>query len=70
MLSEHLASRGLTGADADALVFVAERGRPLNYSHWRQRVWTPACQRAGLDGLSFHDLHRVNATAWWPKAWT
>jgi integrase len=63
MLSEHLAGRGLTAADPCALVFVAERGGPLNYSHWRQRVWLPACQRAGLDGLSFHDLRRVNATA-------
>jgi integrase len=62
MISEHLAGRGLTGADADALVFVAERGGPLNYSHWRQRVWNPACARAGLAGLTFHDLRRCNAT--------
>ena len=46
MFSEHMASRGLTGADAEALVFVAKRGGPLNYSSWRQRVWVPACERA------------------------
>ncbi|MBO0691611.1 MAG: site-specific integrase [Acidimicrobiaceae bacterium] len=63
MFSEHLAARGLTGADAGELVFVAERGGPLNYSHWRQRIWLPACNRAGLEGLGFHDLRRVNATA-------
>jgi integrase len=62
MISQHLATRGLTGADVDALVFVAERGGPLNYSHWRQRVWNPACARAGLAGLTFHDLRRCNAT--------
>jgi integrase len=62
MISEHLARRGLTGADVNALVFVAERGGPLNYSHWRQRIWSPACARAGLVGLTFHDLRRRNAT--------
>jgi integrase len=25
-------------------------------------VWVPACQRAGLPGLGFHDLRRTNAT--------
>jgi integrase len=63
MFSEHLARRGLTGADSDALVFVARRGGPLNYSHWRQRVWNEACDRAGLAGLTFHDLRRCNGTA-------
>ena len=63
MISESMASRGLTGADAEALVFVGRRGGPLNYSGWRQRVWNPACARAGLAGLTFHDLRRCNATA-------
>lgn len=60
----HLAERGVTAADPDALVFVGARGgRPLNYPNFRQRVWQPACDRAGLTGLGFHDLRRVNATA-------
>jgi integrase len=63
MISDHLARRRLTGADPDSLVFVGARGGPLDYSSWRQRVWAPACERAGLPGLQFHDLRRVNATA-------
>jgi len=83
LVAENLARRGLTGADGDAFVFVAPGGGMLDYSHWRRRVWQPACVAAGLgawrraepleghelgrvigyDGLGFHDLRRVNATA-------
>jgi integrase len=62
ILAEYMAGCGLTAADSEALVFVSERGAPLNYSHWRRRVWQPACERAGLPGLQFHDLRRANAT--------
>lgn len=63
LLAEHLARRGLTGADAEAFVFVAPQGGPLNYSTWRTRVWEPATRAVGLDGLRFHDLRRAAATA-------
>jgi integrase len=63
LLSEHLARRGLTGADVDAFVFVMPGGGPLDYSRWRRRVWLPATRAVGLEGLTFHDLRRVNATA-------
>jgi len=62
MLSAHLRRRGLSAVDADALVFVAPHGGPVRYDAWRRRVWMPACSAAGLEGLAFHDLRRVNAT--------
>ncbi|HSS10891.1 MAG TPA: tyrosine-type recombinase/integrase, partial [Acidimicrobiales bacterium] len=59
----HLKARGLTGGDPTALVFAAPRGGALRYDGWRRRVWIPACCAVGLEGLVFHDLRRVNATA-------
>ena len=48
ILSAHLARRGLTGADADALVFGNNDGGPLSYSSFRERHWNRACVAAGL----------------------
>ena len=62
MLSRHLARRQLTGAHVDAYVFTAPEGGPLDYSHFRDRVWVPACNATGLTGLRFHDLRHANAT--------
>jgi integrase len=62
MLAEHLARRGLTGADVDARVFASAEGGPLDYSRWRRRVWARACAAIGLPGLTFHDLRRACAT--------
>jgi integrase len=61
-LAAHLRRRGVTGADPTAFVFVSAAGGPLDYAHWRQRVWLPATGAAGLSGLTFHDLRRANAT--------
>ncbi|MDP9333006.1 MAG: tyrosine-type recombinase/integrase [Actinomycetota bacterium] len=64
MLAEHLARRGISGANADALVFVGHHDNgPLRYDPWRRRVWLPACARSGLAGVTFHDLRRTCATA-------
>lgn len=63
VLAEHLGRKNLTGADADAFVFTAASGDPLHYTNWRRRVWVPATEKVGLEGLGFHDLRRANATA-------
>jgi integrase len=62
LLSDHLTRLGLTGADTQALLFPAPGGGPLRYANWRNRVWLPACQRAGLTGVGVHDLRRLSAT--------
>lgn len=76
LLSDHLARRGLTGADEQALLFETSVGGPLDYPNWRRRVWQSACVEAGLgnlvrdpktkraryEGPGFHDLRRTNAT--------
>jgi integrase len=62
ILAAHLGGRGLTPSDTDELLFTDAAGGPLSYSHWRQRVWLPACRAAGCEGAGFHDLRRANAT--------
>jgi integrase len=69
-LAAHLASSRLTAADADRLVFTAPGGGPLDYSHWRRRVWLPAVEAAGLDGAGFHDLRRPTPRPSLSEAWT
>ena len=63
MMAAHLAHRGLTAADPEALIFTTPGGDALEYANFRRRAWLPACERANLKGLTFHDLRRANATA-------
>jgi integrase len=62
VLAAHMAANQRTGADPDALIFATRQGRPLDYSHWRVRVWLPAVAKAGLQETGFHDLRRANAS--------
>jgi integrase len=62
MLSAHLARRGLSAEYGDELVFAMPDGGVLDYRNFRYRIWTPATKRAGVPGLSFHDLRRANAS--------
>ena len=76
MLRDHLAVKGLSRSDADALLFTAPGGGVLRYSNWVRRRWYPAAVAAGVgqmvddkatgkeryDGIGFHDLRRANAT--------
>ena len=60
MLAEHLAARGRPSPDE--LVFTAPAGGPLRPANFRLRVWGPAVQAAGLDGLTFHGLRHAAAS--------
>lgn len=46
----------------DDLVFTSPQGRPLRYSNFRQRQWTPAVETAGLSGLEIHELRHTAAS--------
>jgi integrase len=60
MLLTHIERQRLRNPDGH--LFTAPTGGPLRPNHFRARVWRPACTRAGLDGLGFHDLRRSSAT--------
>ena len=62
-LSALLAIRRLTAADADALVFVNLSGGPLNYSAGGALAGQPHAAPPTLEGLRFHDLRSVAASA-------
>ncbi len=58
-LRDHLDT---TNPPSNDLVFKSQRGQPLRYSNFRQRLWTPAVQRAGLAGLEIHELRHTAAS--------
>ena len=59
LLAEHLSH--LDRREPNDLVFTAPKGGPLRRSLFRQRVWLPAVERAGLKGLTFHGLRHSAA---------
>lgn len=58
LLAEHLDT--LTESP-ESLVFASQRGRPLRYSNFRNRVWIPATEEAGLSDLDIHELRHTAA---------
>ena len=52
----------LSVVEEDGLVFTAPRGGPLRSSPFRQSVWIPAIEAAGLEHLRIHDLRGTAAS--------
>ncbi len=46
-------------ADPDALVFTSTANTPMDWTNFRNRVWTPAVERANLSPLRMHDLRHT-----------
>lgn len=63
LLGEHLRCHALTAADSDRYVFTAKNGGPIRYASFRSRVWIPATRDARLEGVTFHSLRHLAATA-------
>src|SRR5581483_11388271 len=57
MLAEQLAHRALPGPAG--LVFPNRAGKPIATSSFNTAHWKPAKQRAGIDGLRWHDLRHT-----------
>jgi integrase len=62
MISQHLLDTGRTGADADSPLFTSPEGKSLHHSNFRKRIFAPACRKAGLENVIFHDLRGTHAT--------
>lgn len=54
--------RACADRPADGVVFAAPEGGPLRLQNWRRRVFDPAVKRAGLSGVSPHDLRHTAAS--------
>jgi len=61
-IQHHLATTGRLGANPNTPLFVTPKGRKLNYSNFRNRVFCPIRKAAGLENLQVHDLRRTSAT--------
>jgi integrase len=59
-LAEHLAR--YTATSPEAYVFLSSQGRHLRRSNFNRRVWQPATQAAGVEGLRVHDLRHTAGT--------
>lgn len=45
----------------EALVFTSPKRQPLRYSNFRNRIWIPATENAGLPDLDIHELRHTAA---------
>lgn len=61
-LGEHMGRFSESGTQGH--VFTAPKGGPLRAKAFRGRVWTPATEAAGLEGLRMHDLRHTAVSLW------
>lgn len=64
MLADHLNRFG-NHFGSGSLVFTTENGTPVRQSAFRQRVFTPAAKRAGVEPVPrVHDLRHTARRSW------
>lgn len=54
----------IAGRDSSEFLFFSRKGKPVNLTNWRSRVWYPALKAAHLDGQGFtiHSLRHSYAS--------
>lgn len=61
-IAKYLTATGRSGATPEEPLLVTATGKRISYRNFHARVWTPAIERAGLQGLRIHDLRKTAAT--------
>jgi len=62
ILASHITTMGKTIDDGEDPLFVSPKGKYLNYSNFRNRVFLPAVERAGLGKRTIQDIRRTVGT--------
>lgn len=51
-----------SAVEAEAPLFISQKGGRLVSSNFRNRIWQPAIKAAGLEGLQIKDMRKTAAT--------
>ncbi|MCX6519003.1 MAG: tyrosine-type recombinase/integrase [Actinobacteria bacterium] len=62
VIARYLQDTNRSAVDAEAPLFISQKGGRLVSSNFRNRIWQPAVKAAGLEGLQIKDLRKTAAT--------
>ena len=62
VIARYLKETNRTGANSDTPLFISQKGGRLVSSNFRNRIWQPAVEASGLEGLKIKDLRKTAAT--------
>jgi site-specific recombinase XerD len=62
VIARYMKETNRSAVDADAPLFISQKGGRLVSSNFRNRIWQPAIKAAGLEGLQIKDMRKTAAT--------